>query len=159
MALGAAAERAPLLQSRDENKPKPGAIAAAVRQAKRGVGVFGVALALSGVLVAVLNAPDTSKTAFELQMAATTPAATSADEPTTACSLAGHHDDASRQEGVDRSFSFPHSLQRRSARDSSPSPRDAFAASRETPNSFVYTYPPASAASAARSFAWSRSGQ
>ncbi len=36
-------------------------------------------------------------------------------------------------EGVNRSFSFPHSLQRRSARDSSPSPRDAFAASRETP--------------------------
>ena len=56
-----AAETAPLLQ-RDEtllNKPKPGAIAAAVRQAKRGVGVFGVALALSGVLVAIMaGAPD-----------------------------------------------------------------------------------------------------
>ena len=63
-----AAETAPLLQKLDEtNQPKPGAIAAAVRQAKRGVGVFGVALALSGVLVAVLNAPDTTKTAFELQ--------------------------------------------------------------------------------------------
>ena len=51
-----AAETAPLLQ-RDEtllNKPKPGAIAEAVRQAKRGVGVFGVALALSGVLVAIM---------------------------------------------------------------------------------------------------------
>ena len=50
------AETAPLLQ-RDEtliSKPKPGAIAAAVRQAKRGVGVFGVALALSGVLVAIM---------------------------------------------------------------------------------------------------------
>ena len=58
-----AAETAPLLQ-RDEtliSKPKPGAIAAAVRQAKRGVGVFGVALALSGVLVAVLSAPDATK--------------------------------------------------------------------------------------------------
>ena len=59
-----AAETAPLLQ-RDEtqetNKPKPGAIAAAVRQAKRGVGVFGVALALSGVLVAVMTAPDKTK--------------------------------------------------------------------------------------------------
>ena len=56
-----AAETAPLLQ-RDEtliNKPKPGAIAAAVRQAKRGVGVFGVALALSGVLVTIMaGAPD-----------------------------------------------------------------------------------------------------
>jgi hypothetical protein len=56
-----AAETAPLLQ-RDEtliSKPKPGAIAAAVRQAKRGVGVFGVALALSGVLVAIMaGAPD-----------------------------------------------------------------------------------------------------
>ena len=58
-----AAESAPLLQKLDDetNKPKPGAIAAAVRQAKRGVGVFGVALALSGVLVAVLNAPDATK--------------------------------------------------------------------------------------------------
>ena len=58
-----AAETAPLLQ-RDEtliNKPKPGAIAAAVRQAKRGVGVFGVALALSGVLVAIMEAPDSTK--------------------------------------------------------------------------------------------------
>ena len=68
MMKSGAAESAPLLQ-RDEtqetNKPKPGAIAAAVRQAKRGVGVFGVALALSGVLVAVLNAPDTTKR-FEL---------------------------------------------------------------------------------------------
>ena len=71
MALGAAAERAPLLQSRDENKPKPGAIAAAVRQAKRGVGVFGVALALSGVLVAIMaGAPDSTKRTFDLQMAA-----------------------------------------------------------------------------------------
>ena len=64
MMKSGAAESAPLLQ-RDEtqetNKPKPGAIAAAVRQAKRGVGVFGVALALSGVLVAVLNAPETTK--------------------------------------------------------------------------------------------------
>ena len=59
-----AAETAPLLQ-RDEtliNKPKPGAIAAAVRQAKRGVGVFGVALALSGVLVAIgMASPDATK--------------------------------------------------------------------------------------------------
>ena len=71
-----AAETAPLLQ-RDEtllNKPKPGAIAAAVRQAKRGFGVFGVALALSGVLVAIMAAPDAKKKAFELQMDATTPA-------------------------------------------------------------------------------------
>ena len=64
MMKSGAAESAPLLQ-RDEtqetNKPKPGAIAAAVRQAKRGVGVFGVALALSGVLVAVLTAPDKTK--------------------------------------------------------------------------------------------------
>jgi len=76
-----AAETAPLLQKLDEtNQPKPGAIAAAVRQAKRGVGVFGVALALSGVLVAVLNAPDATKKQFELQMDATTPATTSADE-------------------------------------------------------------------------------
>ena len=81
MMKSGSAERAPLLQKSETNDmPQPGAIAAAVRQAKRGVGVFGVALALSGVLVAVLNAPDTSKTAFELQMAATTPAATSADE-------------------------------------------------------------------------------
>ena len=61
------AETAPLLQ-RDEtliNKPKPGAIAAAVRQAKRGVGVFGVALALSGVLVAIMagGADSTKKRA------------------------------------------------------------------------------------------------
>ena len=70
-----AAETAPLLQRDDEtNKPKPGAIAAAVRQAKRGVGVFGVALALSGVLVAIMAAPDAKKKAFELQMDATTPA-------------------------------------------------------------------------------------
>jgi hypothetical protein len=59
-----AAETAPLLQ-RDEtliSKPKPGAIAAAVRQAKRGVGVFGVALALSGVLVAIgMASPDATK--------------------------------------------------------------------------------------------------
>ena len=69
-----AAETAPLLQ-RDEtliSKPKPGAIAAAVRQAKRGVGVFGVALALSGVLVAIMaGAPDSTKRTFDLQMAAT----------------------------------------------------------------------------------------
>ena len=39
-----AAETAPLLQRQETHeKPKPGAIAAAVRQAKRGVGVFGVA--------------------------------------------------------------------------------------------------------------------
>ena len=70
-----AAETAPLLQKLDEtNQPKPGAIAAAVRQAKRGVGVFGVALALSGVLVAIMAAPDAKKKAFELQMDATTPA-------------------------------------------------------------------------------------
>ena len=57
-----AAETAPLLQRQETHeKPKPGAIAAAVRQAKRGVGVFGVALALSGVLVAVLSAPDATK--------------------------------------------------------------------------------------------------
>ena len=57
-----AAETAPLLQKDDEtNLPKPGAIAAAVRQAKRGVGVFGVALALSGVLVAIMaGAPDST---------------------------------------------------------------------------------------------------
>ena len=94
------AGRAPLLQ-RDEtqetNQPKPGAIAAAVRQAKRGVGVFGVALALSGVLVAVLTAPDKTK-----KRAAASPGK------------------------IKISY---------------------------------YTYPPASAASAARSFAWSRSGQ
>jgi hypothetical protein len=76
-----AAETAPLLQKLDEtNQPKPGAIAAAVRQAKRGVGVFGVALALSGVLVAIMAGPDAKKNAFELQMDATTPATTSADE-------------------------------------------------------------------------------
>ena len=61
MMKSGSAERAPLLQ-RDEtqetNKPKPGAIAAAVRQAKRGVGVFGVALALSGVVIAMMAAPD-----------------------------------------------------------------------------------------------------
>ena len=57
------AESAPLLQKLDETNetPKPGAIAAAARQAKRGVGVFGVALALSGVLVAVMTAPDNTK--------------------------------------------------------------------------------------------------
>ena len=102
-----AAETAPLHQKLDEtNQPKPGAIAAAVRQAKRGVGVFGVALALSGVLVAVLDAPDTTKR-FELQMDATTPAATSADD---------HHDDASRQEGVDRSFYPPFAAATKRAR-------------------------------------------
>ena len=76
MMKSGSAETAPLLQSqRDETKPnKPGAIAAAVRQAKRGVGVFGVALALSGVLVAIMAAPDAKKKAFELQMDATTPA-------------------------------------------------------------------------------------
>ena len=62
MMKSGAAESAPLLQRQETHeKPKPGAIAAAVRQAKRGVGVFGVALALSGVLVAVLNAPETTK--------------------------------------------------------------------------------------------------
>ena len=63
MMKAGAAESAPLLQKLDETNetPKPGAIAAAARQAKRGVGVFGVALALSGVLVAVLNAPDATK--------------------------------------------------------------------------------------------------
>ena len=63
MMKAGAAESAPLLQRDDEtNKPKPGAIAAAVRQAKRGVGVFGVALALSGVLVAIMaGGPDASK--------------------------------------------------------------------------------------------------
>ena len=71
MMKSGAAESAPLLQRQETHEtPKPGAIAAAVRQAKRGVGVFGVALALSGVLVAVLNAPDTTKR-FELQMDAT----------------------------------------------------------------------------------------
>ena len=59
MMKAGAAESAPLLQSqRDETQPKPGAIAAAVRQAKRGVGVFGVALALSGVVIAMMAAPD-----------------------------------------------------------------------------------------------------
>ena len=62
-----------------------------------GVGVFGVALALSGVLVAVLTAPDKTK-----KRAAASPGK------------------------IKISY---------------------------------YTYPPASAASAARSFAWSRSGQ
>ena len=62
MMKSGAAESAPLLQRQETHEtPKPGAIAAAVRQAKRGVGVFGVALALSGVLVAVLNAPETTK--------------------------------------------------------------------------------------------------
>ena len=76
MMKAGAAESAPLLQKLDETNetPKPGAIAAAVRQAKRGVGVFGVALALSGVLVAIMAAPDAKKKAFELQMDATTPA-------------------------------------------------------------------------------------
>ena len=51
--------RSIIVSQRDEtNQPKPGAIAAAVRQAKRGVGVFGVALALSGVVVAMMAAPD-----------------------------------------------------------------------------------------------------
>ena len=61
MMKAGAAESAPLLQKLDETyeTPKPGAIAAAARQAKRGVGVFGVALALSGVLVAIMaGAPD-----------------------------------------------------------------------------------------------------
>ena len=55
MMKAGAAESAPLLQKLDETNetPKPGAIAAAARQAKRGVGVFGVALALSGVLCPV----------------------------------------------------------------------------------------------------------
>ena len=63
MMKAGAAESAPLLQKLDETNetPKPGAIAAAARQAKRGVGVFGVALALSGVLVAVMTAPDKTK--------------------------------------------------------------------------------------------------
>ena len=63
MMKAGAAESAPLLQKLDETyeTPKPGAIAAAARQAKRGVGVFGVALALSGVLVAVMTAPDKTK--------------------------------------------------------------------------------------------------
>ena len=63
MMKSGAAESAPLLQKLDETNetPKPGAIAAAARQAKRGVGVFGVALALSGVLVAVMTAPDKTK--------------------------------------------------------------------------------------------------
>ena len=62
MMKSGSAERAPLLQKSETNDmPQPGAIAAAVRQAKRGVGVFGVALALSGVLVAVLSAPDKTK--------------------------------------------------------------------------------------------------
>ena len=75
MMKSGAAESAPLLQRQETHEtPKPGAIAAAVRQAKRGVGVFGVALALSGVLVAIMAAPDAKKKAFELQMDATTPA-------------------------------------------------------------------------------------
>ena len=62
MMKSGSAETAPLLQSQRDEKPKPGAIAAAVRQAKRGVGVFGVALALSGVLVAIMaGGPDATK--------------------------------------------------------------------------------------------------
>ena len=63
MMKSGAAESAPLLQRQETHEtPKPGAIAAAVRQAKRGVGVFGVALALSGVLVAIMaGGPDSTK--------------------------------------------------------------------------------------------------
>ena len=61
--LAARAERAPLLQrgkiTKGANAPKADTLAAsAMRQARRGLGVFGVALALSGVVVAMMAAPD-----------------------------------------------------------------------------------------------------
>ena len=61
--LAARAERAPLLQrgkiTKGVNAPKADTLAAsAMRQARRGLGVFGVALALSGVVVAMMAAPD-----------------------------------------------------------------------------------------------------
>ena len=129
MMKSGAAESAPLLQ-RDEtqetNKPKPGAIAAAVRQAKRGVGVFGVALALSGVLVAVLNAPETTKkraTASSREnqnlyarAAAAAFMALSRDMLPHAHQLLCHNYDAARQEGVDRSFYPPFAAATKRAR-------------------------------------------
>ena len=62
--LAARAERAPLLPggkiAKGVNTPKKAdtLAASAMRQARRGLGVFGVALALSGVVVAMMAAPD-----------------------------------------------------------------------------------------------------
>ena len=125
-----AAETAPLLQ-RDEtliSKPKPGAIAAAVRQAKRGVGVFGVALALSGVLVAIgMASPDATKKRASVTIA-----------------VRRGVQEIFVDSSLDTSIARRHAIAAASSRclirgDSAQavSPRDAFAASRETPNVYV----------------------